>query len=170
MWFSCRHQFSWPRRSEDGGYYQICLQCGVKYSYDWGRMRRVARLQDESAAHGVKRTKCDSGAVWHPRERRLRVQTPVQYRLKGGTEWWEGHSENISRSGLLFHAFKTLELGTAVELVFEMPPEICGADARHTTVLCQAHIARVTFDGENSMLAAAIDGLEYLPAGKVAGL
>ena len=37
---SCRHQFAWPRRAENGDYYQLCVHCGAKYMYDWSKMRR----------------------------------------------------------------------------------------------------------------------------------
>ncbi len=189
IWFSCRHQFSWPRRSEDGGYYQVCLECGVRYRYDWSSMRRVARLDLESEAEpeNFERKpvgKCDAertsapaaGHVavrrkgWHPRERRLRVVVPVLYREKGGVDWLNGQSENISRSGLLFHAEKPLPLGTAVELIFEMPVEICGSAA--SNVICQATVARVLpqHEGQQTRLAASIADCEYLPQGKVAGL
>jgi len=30
----CSHEFSWPRRSADGNYYQVCLLCAAEYKYD----------------------------------------------------------------------------------------------------------------------------------------
>ncbi len=38
----CTHQFSWPRRSPKGNYYQVCLICGDEYQYDWSTMSRKA--------------------------------------------------------------------------------------------------------------------------------
>lgn len=40
----CSHSFSWPRVESDGRHYQICLQCGASYEYDWSLMHRTNRL------------------------------------------------------------------------------------------------------------------------------
>jgi hypothetical protein len=40
----CRHQFSWPHTGIHGQDYQVCLICGVAYSYDWATMRRTGRI------------------------------------------------------------------------------------------------------------------------------
>jgi hypothetical protein len=40
----CSHRFSWPRVESDGRHYQICLQCGTSYEYDWSLMHRTNRL------------------------------------------------------------------------------------------------------------------------------
>src|SRR5258708_23904894 len=48
----CSHEFSWPRRSADGHYYQVCLLCAVEYKYDWKTMRRVER-GDPAAPHSA---------------------------------------------------------------------------------------------------------------------
>ena len=45
----CTHRFSWPRIDENGRHYQVCLACGTAYEYDWGMMRRTARLVVPSA-------------------------------------------------------------------------------------------------------------------------
>jgi hypothetical protein len=42
--FGCSHQFSWPLKSPDGTYYQVCVRCGAKYGYDWQRMRRMKEI------------------------------------------------------------------------------------------------------------------------------
>jgi hypothetical protein len=39
--FGCSHRFSWPMKLPDGTYYQVCINCGVEYGYDWERMRRT---------------------------------------------------------------------------------------------------------------------------------
>src|SRR5437588_485816 len=41
----CSHEFSWPRRSADGHYYQVCLLCAAEYKYDWKSMRRIERVE-----------------------------------------------------------------------------------------------------------------------------
>jgi hypothetical protein len=37
----CVHKFLWPRRSDNGCYYQACLLCGAEYEYDWKGMLRM---------------------------------------------------------------------------------------------------------------------------------
>ena len=41
----CSHEFSWPRRGDDGNYYQVCLLCAAEYKYDWTTMRRTERVE-----------------------------------------------------------------------------------------------------------------------------
>ena len=79
-----------------------------------------------------------------PRERRLRHRVSVQFRLPGDAEWVEARSENISRSGLLFRHTAALEVGTELELVFEMPEELAGH--RPARALCMGSVVRVTAD------------------------
>ena len=43
----CTHEFSWPRERL-GGYYQVCLRCGVEYIYDWDTMARGKRIAEPS--------------------------------------------------------------------------------------------------------------------------
>ena len=159
--FTCRHQFSWPRRADDGnGYYQICLHCGTKYGYDWSSMRRIAPIAQEAEEVPLgKRGPHKTGArTWMPRARRLKVHMPVYYRLveEGNwpeREWMEGQSENISRSGLLFHVREALPEGAAIEVKFEMPAEIAGEPGQ---VLCRTQVVRVLEDKNGSKLAVAI--------------
>jgi hypothetical protein len=184
MWFTCRHQFSWPRRGEDGGYYQVCLLCGVRYSYDWAKMRRMQRLGESTAlvesgkaspstataAVTARRTgrKCGVKPAWHPRERRLRFTAPVLYRESRQPEWRHAVAENISRSGLLFCADQPVTAGTALEMIFSMPAEICGS--RDSNVLCRGVVARVQPHKPHCLIGVAISEYEFLPKGKVAGL
>jgi hypothetical protein len=190
MWFTCRHQFSWPRHSGNGEYYQICLQCGVKYRYDWSAMRRTGRWEHEvkaqemeaSRSPGHKRSSIftrrprtelapgqGAGSVWRLRERRLRFETPVLYRQKETHEWLHGLSENISRTGLLFQVTEALAAGTQLELILEMPAEITGAAG--AKVICQATVTRVARQDKNRpRLGVAIGDYQFLPQGQVAGL
>jgi hypothetical protein len=186
MWFSCRHQFSWPRRSSNGDYYQVCLQCGVRYRYDWNAMRRTSRWEHEvkPVEIGVARNSVRKRGVagpqpvpaevakvsrWHPRERRLRFEVPVLYRPAEASEWLHGQTENISRSGLLFQAKAELSPGTPLELILEMPAELSGAAG--AKVICQAKVARVASSGKGeARLAAIIVDYQFLPKGQVSGL
>jgi len=149
---NCHHQFSWPRRDETGGNYQVCVQCGAKYSYDWAKMRRIALLEDQEGevpAGRMSMRKCGTKKAWTPRERRLRHCVSVMFRVPGsvpgsipGSDGWsEGATENVSHSGLLFRSSSPLEVGSSLELILEMPQELTGHD--HAKVLCEGSVLRV---------------------------
>jgi hypothetical protein len=142
--FDCRHQFSWPRRDENGNYYQLCVMCGTKYQYDWTRMRRLDPVDDTPKREDPNSTirRCGRKNAWTPRERRLRHEVPLLFRVKGTEEWSEGKTENISRSGVLFRSPLSLEAHTKLELKFEMPKELTGESSAE--VVCQASVRRVT--------------------------
>jgi len=42
---TCAHRFTWPRADAFGRHYQICLDCGARYGYDWEGMRQTGRLE-----------------------------------------------------------------------------------------------------------------------------
>jgi hypothetical protein len=155
----CSHEFSWPRRADDGDYYQVCLLCAVEYKYDWKTMRRTERMERLSGeAARSKRRSHTQKPTWVPRARRLKFETPVRYRVKNLVGWYAGVTENLSQSGVLFLGVKTLPQNTLVEMRFEMPEEISGQ--KHSSVLCQGRIvrlrnARTGENGEESVLLAA---------------
>lgn len=158
----CSHEFSWPRRAGDGSYYQVCLLCAAEYKYDWKTMRRIERVQAGNTAPetATRRRGHTNKPTWVPRARRLKLDTPVRYRVKNLGTWAEGVIENISQSGVLFHGSEQLPVNALVEMVFEMPEEISGQ--KNSNVLCQARIIRSkeTKDTEAGIgLAAAI--LDY---------
>src|SRR5215510_4723771 len=70
----CSHEFSWPRRADDGDYYQVCLLCAVEYKYDWKTMRRTERLE-RSEASRPKRRSHSQKPTWVPRARRLKLNS-----------------------------------------------------------------------------------------------
>jgi hypothetical protein len=152
----CSHEFSWPRRAEDGDYYQVCLLCATEYKYDWKTMRRTERLERISPDR-TKRRAHTQKPTWVPRARRLKLDTPVRYRVKNLMGWYAGVTENLSQSGVLFHGTKSLPPNTLVEMRFEMPEEISGQ--RNSTVLCQGRIVRIrdrrAGDQEDSAVLAA---------------
>jgi len=139
----CSHEFSWPRRAADGHYYQVCLLCATQYSYDWKTMRRTSRVDSvpEDSAAAARRSRSHSKKpTWTPRARRLKLGTPVRYRVKNLGTWYEGIIDNLSQSGVLFHGSDGLPDNTLVEMVFEMPEEISGQ--RNSSVLCQGRVMR----------------------------
>jgi hypothetical protein len=170
--FTCNHEFSWPRRTDDGSYYQVCLHCGVQYRYDWARMRRLDKIQNDAeptpvAVHTKRPShKHNTRMTWHPRERRLKWTTEVMYRVKGTEEWMSGQAENISRSGLLFIAPDSFDPETELELALEMPVEIIGVAG--TRVICAGTVARTTTVDETNHVATRIAGYELAKA-RVAG-
>src|SRR5437764_6762388 len=96
----CSHEFSWPRRASDGEYYQVCLLCAAEFKYDWATMRRTERLKkDADAAATAKRRPHTTKSTWVPRARRIRMESPVRYRVKNLGTWNEGVIENLSQSG-----------------------------------------------------------------------
>src|SRR6202049_920828 len=162
----CSHEFSWPRRAADGQYYQVCLLCAVEYSYDWTTMRRTQRVdrsQSPGAAEGTAARRSRSRArkpTWVPRARRLKLDTPVRYRVKNLGSWYEGIIENLSQSGVLLQGPQRLPDNTLVEMVFEMPEEISGQ--KNSTVLCQGRITR-TKDAQEKAESSGIEAsiLDY---------
>ena len=165
----CSHEFSWPRRGSDGDFYQVCLVCAAEYKYDWQTMRRTERVEHAAAqgaaesAHTRRRSTHSRKPTWVPRARRLKLDTPVRYRVKNLGSWHEGIIQNLSQSGVLLQGPQRFPNNTLVEMVFEMPEEISGQ--KNSTVLCQGRIirtkeTRVPQDGaENTGLAASI--LDY---------
>jgi hypothetical protein len=163
----CSHEFSWPRRAADGDYYQVCMLCTVEYKYDWTTMRRVERVdrgKSETATSTTRRSRGNAKKpTWVPRARRLKLETPVRYRVKNLGSWYEGIIDNLSQSGVLFQGPQHLPDNTLVEMVFEMPEEISGQ--KNSSVLCQGRITRAkeapnTADG--SGLAASILDYKFL--------
>ena len=72
------------------------------------------------------------------RARRFGIQMRLRYRLNGGTKWWNGTTENISRSGVLFRGEEFAEPKTPLELTFALPKEILGG--RPAEVTCKGTV------------------------------
>lgn len=168
----CSHEFSWPRRSPDGHYYQICLLCATEYKYDWKAMRRTERVEHSLEEVKTSNRPVDNSARkpnWTPRARRLRLEAPLRYRAKFGSAWYEGSIENLSQSGVLFHGVQQLPAQTLVEMIFEMPEEISGQ--KNSSVVCQGRIMRAQKDSnhkskdsdeENHIMAASVLDYKFL--------
>lgn len=157
----CSHEFSWPRRAADGDYYQVCLLCAVQYRYDWNAMRRIERVEPGIAKSAE--TKTARGAktkpTWVPRARRIKLQTPVRYRVKNLGTWYEGVIENLSQSGVLVRGAQHFPDNTLVEMVFEMPEEISGQ--KNSSVLCQARLIRGKESSHPDVKDMAFSILDY---------
>ena len=95
--------------------------------------------------------------------RRLKLETPVRYRVKNLGSWYEGSIENLSQSGVLLIGPQRLPENTLVEMVFEMPEEISGQ--KNSNVLCQGRVTRTKDkqpEGEKIALAASILDYKFL--------
>jgi PilZ domain len=157
----CSHEFSWPRRSENGEYYQVCMLCATAYRYDWKTMRRGKAI-DEPVAEttAVGRRTGRKQAEWMPRARRLRSKIAVRYRTNFGA-WHEGVIQNISQSGVLFHGPQQMPAEAPIELIFEMPEEISGQ--KDSSALCQGKLIRVqeALDDADDTYELAASILDY---------
>src|SRR5262249_26714830 len=152
----CSHEFAWPRRAANGEYYQVCLLCAAAYQYDWKTMRRGSRVETPVAdTASVKRRTSTKRPTWVPRARRLKLDSPIRFRVKNLSNWFEGMIENISQSGVLFVGSQQLPANALVEMVFEMPEEISGQ--KNSSVLCQGRLirAREAHASDNGYVLAA---------------
>jgi PilZ domain len=146
----CKHEFTWPNRRSEGGYYQVCARCGEQYVYDWATMCRRERIltsvcQTQTGAPELRQ---------HiPRAQRLTVRKPIFYRQVGQSQYHLAMLENISESGILLECHSQIPEGTNLEMIFEMPEEITGQP--NTTVLCRGEVVRSTL-AESSMLLVGV--------------
>src|SRR5579885_561932 len=124
------------------------------------RNERVERAAESEADQARRSRSHTRKPTWVPRARRLKLDTPVRYRVKNLGTWYEGIIDNLSQSGVLLHGPQRFPNNTLVEMVFEMPEEISGQ--KNSSVLCQGRIIRSKEKPENietQGLAASI--LDY---------
>jgi len=74
------------------------------------------------------------------RAQRFPIRTDLHFRTPGEREWLDGETENISRSGVLFHAPAPLEVSTPIELSFILPVDVSGESG--ALVLCRGRVVR----------------------------
>jgi hypothetical protein len=74
------------------------------------------------------------------RAQRFGIQIHLRYRLSGGSKWWKGTTENISRSGVLFRGEEFTEPNTPLEMSLVLPDEISGV--RPAEVVCKGTVVR----------------------------
>ena len=72
---------------------------------------------------------------------RYTVHLPLRYRVSGEDQWSSGALENLSRSGLLFHADQALPAHARIEITLTLPVELAGRAAPQ--VLCHAEVVRL---------------------------
>lgn len=86
------------------------------------------------------------------RAQRFQIQVPLRYRQVGQKTWSTGETENISRSGMLFHAEENLPMHVQLEINLVLPAEIAGLSAAE--VICRGEIVRSVQGAEPRMPAA----------------
>lgn len=158
----CSHEFSWPRRTAGGDYYQVCLLCAAAYQYDWKTMRRGSRVENPVAETTTARRRSGQRQpTWMPRARRLKLNLPIRYRGKNLSIWYEGIIQNISQSGVMFHGPQQLPTNALVEMIFEMPEEISGQ--KNSNVLSQGRLIRTkdAIDNAEDAFGLAASILDY---------
>ncbi len=97
---------------------------------------------------------------WPERAQRFKLHIPIQYRAVGQVEWRDGTTENISRSGVLFHADRVLEPSAQLEITLMLPFEIFGLSS--TEIFCKAEVVRtVTTEAQTVESAMAAKFLNY---------
>jgi len=91
---------------------------------------------------------------------RLLVQLPLRYRLPGEVRWRQGTTENVSRSGVLFHAEQSLQPRSELEINLVLPIEIEGIGGAE--VLCRGEVVRIEHQEQADVSPAlAARFLEY---------
>ena len=75
------------------------------------------------------------------RAQRFEIKVPIRYRVRNQETWREGHTENISQSGLLFRAPEPLSEDTVIELTFALPATLEG----ETGATCRRALKNVLF-------------------------
>jgi len=94
------------------------------------------------------------------RAQRFQLHLPLRYRRLGETQWYVGTTENISRSGLLFHTDNLLQPNSQLEINLVLPAEIAGLSG--TEVVCRGEVVRtIERTGESVSPALAARILQY---------
>jgi len=83
----------------------------------------------------------DPAAKEFARAKRFAIHIPIRYRKPHTARWFDGRTENISYSGVLFRAESLLQPNTTVELRFELPAAILGGAPGE--IFCKGAVVRV---------------------------
>jgi hypothetical protein len=153
----CPHEFTWPRLASDGTHYQVCGLCGDRYRYNWETMSREERMLSGA---GELAPAAAGTPNWRPRARRLRVGMAGLWRAHGGDDWKQAFVQNVSESGALVAISGEIKAGADIELVFEMPREICGQ--RNSQVLSRGKVTRIAYLESESLVGVAIADYIFL--------
>jgi len=101
----------------------------------------------------------DSVQKTSTRAKRFAIHISIHYRKPHTARWFEGRTENISYSGVLFRAESLLQPKTTVELRFRLPSAILGEAPGE--IVCRGAVVRIeesTIPAIPPALAVHIDG------------
>jgi len=97
---------------------------------------------------------------FQPRAERFPIRTSLRYRASGESDWSEGTTLNISRSGVFFRAEKEVDLKTVLEVRILFPAEIIGEAPAN--VLCWGPVVRtVAPESPHGLPAMAVSIVRY---------
>ncbi len=101
-----------------------------------------------------------------PPAARKKVHVPVRFRRQDEARWHTGHTESISRTGLIFRGDMPVAEGATLELVLDLPGR--GSEPPPGELLCAGTVLRSATGGDGkaivsvefrSIAAEAIDAL-----------
>ena len=98
------------------------------------------------------------------RAQRFEIRVLMRYRPSGATDWREGRTENISRSGVLFRTDQPISIRTRLEFLMALPEEFGGGAA---PVICRGRVVRTeppNLDDPRPGVAATIAGYHLVPS------
>lgn len=75
------------------------------------------------------------------RATRFPIRLTLRFRNSAESEWYEGTTENISRSGVLFRAHHAVQLNAPLDIKLTLPPAILKAEPAE--VVCRGIVARI---------------------------
>ncbi len=96
------------------------------------------------------------------RAERFAIHLPVRYREPRSAGWFEGRTENISGSGVLFRTERLLEPKTTVEIRLELPVTL--KNEAPCEIVCKGVIVRTeqsNITGIPPALAVAIQNYRF---------
>jgi PilZ domain len=94
--------------------------------------------QDDS--ENARLTPEDSSIDYKPRATRFPIRTAFRYRFRGESNWHEGTTINISRTGVLFRSKCEMTPRTILEMCITFPPEMTGQ--LQTRIICLGPVVR----------------------------
>jgi len=98
---------------------------------------------------------------------RFDFHLPVTVRLAGSEREGYGFTQNLSARGAFFYTDFPLAEGNSIELTLVMPSEITLAE--NMRVRCRGKVMRVVPTANKAVVAAYLEGYEFLPQAEGAG-
>ena len=110
----------------------------------------------------------DQASKGSTRAKRFAIHIPIRYRKPHTSKWFEGMTENVSYSGVLFRAESPLLPETTVEMRIELPVAVLGEVPGE--IVCRGAVVRIEespISGIPSALAVAIRGYRMARGGQI---